>query len=65
MTEEMEELRERALRAGARGVISLGAGGGGYLLVHAGDPERMRAALGEDLAELPFGLDSAGCTVLS
>ncbi|MEA2379076.1 MAG: hypothetical protein QOD13_2983, partial [Thermoleophilaceae bacterium] len=42
--------------------ISLGAGGGGFLLVYTPDPERTRAALTEK--ELPFGLDQAGCTVL-
>jgi D-glycero-alpha-D-manno-heptose-7-phosphate kinase len=56
VTEEMEDLRERALRAGARGVISLGAGGGGFLLVYTPDPERTRAAL--QVTELPFGLDT-------
>jgi len=62
VTQEMEELRERALRAGARGVISLGAGGGGFLLVYAPDAERTRASLW--VTELPFGLDSRGCTAL-
>jgi D-glycero-alpha-D-manno-heptose-7-phosphate kinase len=62
VTQEMEDLREQALRAGARGVISLGAGGGGFLLVYTPDPERTRAAL--QATELPFGLDSEGCTAL-
>ena len=62
VTREMEDLREQALRAGARGVISLGAGGGGFLLVYTPDPGRTRAAL--QATELPFGLDSEGCTAL-
>ena len=62
VTQEMEDLREQALRAGARGVISLGAGGGGFLLVYAPDPECTRAAL--QATELPFGLEGQGCTVL-
>ena len=62
VTQEMEDLRQQALRAGARGVISLGAGGGGFLLVYTPDPERTRAAL--QATELPFGLDSEGCTAL-
>jgi len=62
VTPDMEDLREQALRAGARGVISLGAGGGGFLLVYTPEPERTRAAL--DVTELPFGLDSEGCTAL-
>jgi D-glycero-alpha-D-manno-heptose-7-phosphate kinase len=62
VTPDMDDLRERALGAGARGVISLGAGGGGFLLVYTRDPERTRAAL--DVPELPFGLDDQGCTTL-
>jgi D-glycero-alpha-D-manno-heptose-7-phosphate kinase len=61
VTAEMEELRERALRAGAGGVISLGAGGGGFLLVYSPEPERTRAALA-GVDELDFGLDETGCT---
>ena len=63
VTEEMDALRERALGAGAGGVISLGAGGGGFLLVYSPDPERTRAALG--MADLAFGLDDQGCTALT
>jgi D-glycero-alpha-D-manno-heptose-7-phosphate kinase len=62
VTEEMDDLREQALRAGARGVISLGAGGGGFLAVYTPDPARTRAAL--RATELPFGLDGEGCTAL-
>jgi D-glycero-alpha-D-manno-heptose-7-phosphate kinase len=63
VTEEMEALRDRAVRSGARGVISLGAGGGGFLLVYSPDPERTRRAL-DGAPELGFGLDGAGCTIL-
>lgn len=63
VTPAMDALRERALRAGARGVISLGAGGGGFLLVHAPDPERVRGALA-DVHEVAFGLDGDGCVAL-
>jgi D-glycero-alpha-D-manno-heptose-7-phosphate kinase len=63
VTPEMDELRERALRAGAAGVISLGAGGGGFLLVYSPEPERTRAALA-GVDELEFGLDETGCTAL-
>jgi D-glycero-alpha-D-manno-heptose-7-phosphate kinase len=59
----MDALRERAVRAGARGVISLGAGGGGFLLVHAPDPERVRAELA-GVHEVAFGLDGDGCVAL-
>ena len=44
-------------------MISLGAGGGGFLLVYAPDPDRTRAAL--DVPELAFGLDDEGCTALT
>jgi D-glycero-alpha-D-manno-heptose-7-phosphate kinase len=65
VTAEMDALRDRALHAGARTAISLGAGGGGFLAVYAPDPERTRAALAaEGVPELPFGLDDAGCTAL-
>jgi D-glycero-alpha-D-manno-heptose-7-phosphate kinase len=59
----MDELRDRALRAGAGGVISLGAGGGGFLLVYAPEPGRTRAALA-GVDELEFGLDETGCTLV-
>jgi D-glycero-alpha-D-manno-heptose-7-phosphate kinase len=63
VTDEMEELRERALRAGARGVISLGAGGGGFLLVYTPAPGRTRAAL-DGARELTFDLDAEGAVAL-
>jgi D-glycero-alpha-D-manno-heptose-7-phosphate kinase len=59
VTGDMDALRRRAIEAGARGVISLGAGGGGFLLVYSPDPERTRAALA-GVPELRFGLDSVG-----
>jgi D-glycero-alpha-D-manno-heptose-7-phosphate kinase len=58
--EEMDALRERALAAGARGAVSLGAGGGGFVLVYTPEPERTRAALG-DVRELRFAIDPHGC----
>jgi D-glycero-alpha-D-manno-heptose-7-phosphate kinase len=59
VTPEMDDLRARARAAGASGVISLGAGGGGFLLAYAPEPERTRAGL-DGVAELSFGLDSRG-----
>ena len=58
--EEMDALRERALAGGALGAVSLGAGGGGFVLVYAPDPERVRRALA-DVRELRFGIDPHGC----
>jgi D-glycero-alpha-D-manno-heptose-7-phosphate kinase len=63
VTPEMDELRERARRRGSCGVISLGAGGGGFLLVYSPEPERTRAAM-EGAPELRFGLDERGCVRL-
>jgi galactokinase/mevalonate kinase-like predicted kinase len=61
----MDDLRDRAIAAGAGGVISLGAGGGGFLLVYSPEPERTRAALAADgVTELAFDLDDAGCVAL-
>jgi D-glycero-alpha-D-manno-heptose-7-phosphate kinase len=66
VTADMDALRDRALGAGARGVISLGAGGGGFLLVYSPDPERTRSALAAaGASELAFDLDEAGCTALT
>jgi len=60
--DRVEVLREAALEAGAVGAMLVGAGGGGYLLVCAADPEPVRAALTEAGApELGFGLDEQGC----
>jgi D-glycero-alpha-D-manno-heptose-7-phosphate kinase len=62
VTPEMDALRDQALAAGARGVMSLGAGGGGFLLAYSPDPEHTRAVLGAP--ELDFDLDEDGCTAL-
>jgi D-glycero-alpha-D-manno-heptose-7-phosphate kinase len=59
ITEPIAALREQALAAGARGATLMGAGGGGFLLVYADDPEALRAAM--DAPELRFGLEPAGC----
>ena len=59
---EMDALRKRALAAGALGAVSLGAGGGGFVLVYTADPERTRASL-QDVRELRFGTDPHGCVV--
>jgi D-glycero-alpha-D-manno-heptose-7-phosphate kinase len=58
----IEELRERALEAGAHGAMLMGAGAGGYLLVYAPDPARVRGAMtAAGAPELSFGLDEHGC----
>ena len=63
ITAAMDDLRERALSAGAQGVISLGAGGGGFALVYAPDAERTRAGLA-GAEELDFGLAERGAVAL-
>jgi D-glycero-alpha-D-manno-heptose-7-phosphate kinase len=66
VTEEMDDLRDRARCSGAVGVTSLGAGGGGFLLAYTADPDRTRAAMADSGApELRFGLDDRGCVALS
>jgi D-glycero-alpha-D-manno-heptose-7-phosphate kinase len=63
VTERMLELRDLALAAGAAGVSLMGAGGAGFLLVYAPDPDRVRPALaGAQAPELPFAIDDEGCT---
>jgi D-glycero-alpha-D-manno-heptose-7-phosphate kinase len=61
---EMDALRNRALAAGGLGAVSLGAGGGGFVLVYTPDPERTRASL-DDVRELTFAPDSHGCVAHS
>ncbi|MGI8846239.1 MAG: galactokinase [Thermoleophilaceae bacterium] len=60
--EPVEGLRAVARGAGAHGATLVGAGGGGFLLVCAPDPERMRTAFtAAGVPELTFGLDDRGC----
>lgn len=50
---------------GARGGKLVGAGAGGFLMFYAEDTRRVRAAMREEgLAELRFGIDPAGSTML-
>jgi D-glycero-alpha-D-manno-heptose-7-phosphate kinase len=56
---------ERARANGALGGKLVGAGGGGFLLFYASDPPRLRATMAsEGLAEVRFGFDLDGSTVL-
>lgn len=57
-------LRDLALRSGGSGAMLMGAGGGGFLLVLADEPGRLRAAMEDAGApELPFGIDTEGCVL--
>jgi len=61
-TPRFERLRAAALEAGAGGVTMMGAGGGGFLLAYAPDPEPVRAAMAAVGApELTFDVDDQGC----
>lgn len=63
VTERIDTLRARARAAGARGFTIMGAGGGGFVLVYAPDPEALRAALGSEGApELAFDIEAEGCS---
>ena len=62
-SERIEQLRSSAMGAGATGAVLMGAGGSGFLLVHAADPDAVRGAMaGLDAPELRFGLEETGAT---
>jgi D-glycero-alpha-D-manno-heptose-7-phosphate kinase len=62
VTERIESLRRDALEAGARAVMLMGAGGGGFTLVHAPEAAPVRAAMEAAGAhELSFDIDDSGC----
>jgi len=64
-TPEIDEAYERAWDAGALGGKLLGAGGGGFLLVHAPEAAQrsVRAALSQ-LREVPFRFSASGSQIL-
>lgn len=63
VTDRIAALHERALAAGGRGVMLMGAGGGGFLLVYTADPEATRTALAAAGApELSFDIEPEGCS---
>lgn len=60
-TPRFERLRSAALEAGAGGVTMMGAGGGGFLLAYAPEPEGVRTAMAAAAApELTFDVDEQG-----
>jgi D-glycero-alpha-D-manno-heptose-7-phosphate kinase len=62
---QIDDLFEKALKAGAIGGKILGAGGGGFLLLYCpkGKKDNVRAAL-HGLRELPFQFESDGSKVI-
>ena len=64
VTPAIARLRDEVLAAGATGAMLMGAGGGGFVLAYAPDPDSVRNALNESGGvELRFGLDADGATV--
>jgi D-glycero-alpha-D-manno-heptose-7-phosphate kinase len=59
----IDRLYDLARKHGALGGKLVGAGGGGFLLVYSGDPDRTRSALrATGVDEVRFDLDFLGCT---
>ena len=64
-TDEIDELYERGIRAGALGGKLLGAGGGGFLIFYV-QPEKQKQVLKEmsNLMHIPFSFDNEGATII-
>jgi D-glycero-alpha-D-manno-heptose-7-phosphate kinase len=63
---QIDAWHELALRSGAIGGKLVGAGGGGFLLFHAHDPEALRAAMtGAGLKEVPLRMQPQGTAILA
>jgi D-glycero-alpha-D-manno-heptose-7-phosphate kinase len=63
--ESINRWYDKALANGAKGGKLVGAGGGGFLMFYATDPERVRTVLAEEgLEEIRFKFDFDGSTVL-
>ena len=59
------EIYDHARANGAAGGKLVGAGGGGFLLFYAPEPNRLRRAMeGKGLRELRFGFDQSGTRIL-
>ena len=57
---------QTAMENGARGGKLVGAGGGGFLLFYADDPQKLRKAMsGAGLSEVFFNFDHDGSTVMA
>lgn len=62
---EIDSAYETALRNGAVGGKLVGAGGGGFLMFYASDPEKLRAAMGKlGMDEVRFKFDFQGASVV-
>ena len=62
---EIDTAYESALKNGAVGGKLVGAGGGGFLMFYASDPEKLRAAMEKfGMDEVRFKFDFQGATVV-
>lgn len=61
---EIDELYEKALKAGAIGGKLLGAGGGGFLLFYAPENVQLNIKKAMGLPQLPISFDSQGTSVI-
>ena len=62
----LDDLYERIMSAGATGAKLLGAGGGGFFLVH-GNPmlrDNLAKILGDEHRMIPLGIDHSGSTII-
>lgn len=58
----IDEVYSKALKLGSRGGKILGAGGGGFLLLHSQDHKRLSENL--NLKSIPFQIDREGTKIL-
>ncbi len=65
VTPELEELRQKCLKAGAKGVKIMGAGGGGFLAlwINPEEREKIKKNLGE-LLVVPIAITNSGSEVI-
>ena len=65
VTPELEELRQKCLKAGAKGVKIMGAGGGGFLAlwINPEEQEKIKKKLGE-LLVVPIAITNSGSEVI-
>jgi D-glycero-alpha-D-manno-heptose-7-phosphate kinase len=64
-SEEIDALHSRIMAMGATGAKLLGAGGGGFFLVHGEEELRVRLnELGLEHRIIPLGIDNSGSTII-
>jgi len=64
--DELDAMHNRIMAMGASGAKLLGAGGGGFFLVHGGEGLRQRLAeLGPEHRLIPLGVDGEGSVIIN